>query len=126
MILFIDTTDYDEVTLAVVDKQVVYHKFGARDLSEKLLPEIKKFLNKQKLNFTDLKKIAIVVGTGGFSRIRSAVSIGNAIAFSLKLQVISVQKIKVPSDLTKLSKFPSQKMIKPVYDRQPNITLPKK
>jgi tRNA A37 threonylcarbamoyladenosine modification protein TsaB len=81
----------------------VEHKFSTRDLSETLVAETKKFLKKQKVELDQLQSIVVVPGSG-FSRTRTAVSTANALAFGLKI---------------------NQKMIKPTYDREPNITWPK-
>jgi len=126
MLLFIDTSDYEKVSIALVEKQVIYHHFKSHNLSEELLVEIKKFLKKQKVELKQLQKIAVVVGSGGFSRIRTAVSTANALAFALKISITAISKDKLPTDLIKLELVKSQKMVKPVYDREPNITLPKK
>lgn len=126
MLLLIDTTDREEVRLALVDKQISSHNFKTTSLSEALLPEIKKFFKKQKISFEQLTKIAVVVGMGGFSRIRTAVATANALAFSLNILVTAVEKSKFPHDLKKLVASRGQKMIAPKYSAQPNITLPKK
>jgi len=126
MLLFIDTSDYEEATIALVEKQVVRHHFKAHNLSEILLPEIKKFLKKQKIQFDQLQKIAVVVGPGGFSRIRTAVSTSNALAFARKIPIAAITKNNLPADLKKLTLVKSQQMVKPIYDREPNITLAKK
>ncbi len=126
MILFIDTSDYEQVQLALVKKFIVWHKFGSKNLSEQLLVEIKKFCKKQKVGLNQLKKIAVVVGPGGFSRLRTAVATANALAFGLKIPVIGLSKHQVPENLSELASFKSQKMIQPIYDKDPNITLKKK
>ncbi len=126
MILFLDTSDYNQATIALIGREVIKHEFQTVTLSEKLPPEIKKFLKKQGSNLRQLKKIAVVVGPGGFSRIRTAVAVANALAYGLKIPVVPITKDKLPSDLLELHKFPSQKMVQPVYDREPNITAPKK
>jgi tRNA A37 threonylcarbamoyladenosine modification protein TsaB len=143
MILFLDTSDYEEVRIALISKQVSWHKFNSRDLSEELLVEIKKFLQKlrqrrirrSKVNkvggknsseFSELTKIAVVVGPGGFSRVRTAVSTANALGFGLNIRVIGLNKDKVPNDLLELVDFKSQKMTTPIYGSAPKITMKKK
>jgi tRNA A37 threonylcarbamoyladenosine modification protein TsaB len=103
MILLIDTSDYDLTRIALVDKQVL-HEFQSADLSEKLVVEIKKFLEKNKVRFQDIKKVEIKTGSH-FSRTRTTVAAANALIYALKLP---------------------QKMFEPKYDREPNITLSKK
>ncbi len=126
MLLFIDSTDHEKATLALIGKQVVIHQFEAHDLSEKLLPEIKKFFKKQKIDSANLKKIAVVTGPGGFSKVRTGVAVANALAFGLKIPLIGLNKNDVPADLAKIQSLSGQKMVEPYYDREPNITLSKK
>lgn len=103
MILTIDTSDYEQTTLEL-QPQGVFHKFQSRNLSENLLPEIKRFLKKNKTNISDLKKIEIRTGTH-FSRTRTIVAVANALIYGLKLR---------------------QKMFQPTYTSEPNITKSKK
>jgi tRNA A37 threonylcarbamoyladenosine modification protein TsaB len=102
MTLLIDTSEY-EITKLVLDNRLT-HQFGALDLSEKLMVEIKKFLSKNKVHFSDIKKVEIKTGSH-FSRTRTTVAAANALIFALGIK---------------------QKMYKPIYDREPNITLAKK
>jgi tRNA A37 threonylcarbamoyladenosine modification protein TsaB len=106
MVLFIDSSDREMVRLDLArDKTRVTHIFQTdHNLSEKLIPEIKKFLQKQKVKLNQIKKIEVMAGPGPFSRIRTAVATANALAYALQLK---------------------QKMVQPVYDRQPNITRSK-
>jgi len=126
MLLFIDTSDFESAALALVNQQIVWHKFTSRNLSEQLLVEIKKFLKKQKLELKDLTKLAVIIGPGGFSRIRTAVATANALGFSLDIPIVGLEKPNQPADLKKLLVSPSQKMFQPAYGKEPNITLAKK
>ncbi|MBX4187309.1 MAG: hypothetical protein KW802_03590 [Candidatus Doudnabacteria bacterium] len=126
MILFIDTTDFDQTRLALVTDQVVWHVFTTRDLSEKLLPEINKFLRKQKVSLSKVRKLAVVAGPGGFSRTRTGVAVANALAYGLGIPLVVLPALKIPTDLLQLSRFKTQKMAAPIYDRDPHITLSKK
>lgn len=122
-ILFIDSSDYELARIALVGQQVIWHKFQTRDLSEKLLPEIKSFFKKQKAGFDQITKIAVVTGPGGFSRIRSAVAVANALAFALKVPIAGINKTEVPKDMKNLKVLPMKKMVEPRYGKQPNITM---
>jgi tRNA A37 threonylcarbamoyladenosine modification protein TsaB len=126
MFLFIDTSEYDQTQLALVDKQVKSHVFLSVALSEKLVLEIKKFLKKESVKLNSVKKIGVVVGPGGFSRIRTAVSTANALAFGLNIPIVAIEKSEIPKDLRDLLVKKAKKMVEPKYDREPNITLSKK
>lgn len=126
MLLFINTSDQQEAQLALVSGEIVWHKFAAANLSENLILEIKKFLQKQQAGWDQIQQIAVVTGPGPFSKIRTAVATANALAFSLKISIVGMAKGELPHDLRKLLSFKSQKMIQPYYDREPNITKPRK
>src|SRR5579885_3433331 len=99
-ILIIDVSDFNATILRL---DAATHTFGALNLSENLLIEIKKFLKKQKTKLADLAGVEVVMGEH-FSRTRTAVATANALIFSLHLK---------------------QGLIKPIYNRQPNITWAK-
>ncbi len=123
MILFINTSDYKLVTLALVSKTKVLKKTWVSDakISETLLDDIKNFLSKQRVTLQTLEKVAVLVGPGHFSRVRTGVVIANTLAFSLKIPVIGIKKEEF-SDLKKIVEKKGQKSVKPLYDRAPNIT----
>ena len=125
MLLFIDTSDYDNARLALVGKVNFWHHFKSDNLSEQLLLEIKKFCRKNKINFKQLTRISVVVGPGGFSRIRTGIATANALAYVLNLGLVPLTKDQIPVDLSVLQSFPAKKMVKPAYGREPNITMRK-
>jgi tRNA A37 threonylcarbamoyladenosine modification protein TsaB len=100
-LLTIDTQDFEETSLSL--NKAVFHKFSTRDLSENLIPEIKKFFKKNKVSFNDLEKIEVRTGSH-FSRTRTTIAVANALIFALNLK---------------------QKTFQPVYSKEPSITLPK-
>ncbi len=107
MKLFIDTTEPELVRLRLEEgEQTSTHEFLAtRNLSERLILEIQKFLKLRKAKASDLTGIEASSGRGGFSRIRTAVATANALVFGLNLK---------------------QKLAQPHYDRPPNITKAKR
>ncbi len=105
-LLSIDATHLELTGLFLVSKDFsAQHQFVSKKLSERLMPEIKIFLQKRKLIFNQIKRIEVKRGPGSFSRIRTAVATANALAYGLGL---------------------SQKMIRPIYDKALNITFPKR
>lgn len=127
MILFIDTTDQESANLALISGSKTVHRVFKvnHNLSEILVPEIKKFLAGQKIRQTDLKKIGVVVGPGHFSKVRTAVAVANAMAYGLKIPVAGVKSSEKP-DWPKFLNRKGSSMVKPLYDREPHITVSKK
>jgi len=111
MILSIDSTDSTVVKLRLSYKTEVFeHVFESqRDFSEKLVPEIEKFLKKHKKTLKAVKGVEVKPGFNGFSRSRTTVATANALAFALNIPVNG-----------------SKAGILAEYDREPNITMAKK
>jgi tRNA A37 threonylcarbamoyladenosine modification protein TsaB len=124
MILYIDTTDNDVAKLVLTDgKKQFLQEFKSLPNAEDFAAVIKKFLVTHKFNFSDISKIAVRVGPGFFSRIRTGVVAANALAFGLGIKVIPVTG---PIDLEKISKHKGQGMVAPVYGAKPHITKPRR
>lgn len=90
MILKIDTTKREKVTvqlfdqkLGLKDKLVQTQKLG----SQVLLPMIIKILKKNKKSFKDLTAIEVNPGPGSFTGTRIGVSVANVLGFALNISV---------------------------------------
>ena len=123
-LLFIDASDPEITKLALVGGSTSQHTFEGQRLSEILLPQIKSFLKREKNSLSDLEAIAVVAGPGRFSRIRTAVTTANALAFGLEIKTIAVKAGTVLSE--KILKQKGQTIVRPLYDAEPNITISKK
>lgn len=125
MILFIDTTNREQSTLAAIYADLVKvrnFKTPGR-LSERLPLAMGKFLKSIKLNITDVKKIVVVRGPGSFIGIRTGVAYANAFSAALNLPILGIQATDVPKDLRDLRKAKMvTKLVTPKYGAPPNIT----
>lgn len=107
MILFVDTiSQNDKLVLALLKDGKVLNSsaLSIKGLSEQLLLNIEKFLNKNKVKFGALKKIAVCTGPGGFSNSRIAVATANALAWSLGISVTGVKRETIVKDLPSVLK----------------------
>jgi tRNA A37 threonylcarbamoyladenosine modification protein TsaB len=124
MILFIDTTDNDLAVLALlIGKKHIRKEFTSLPHAEDFAIVLKKFLSENKMKFSDVEKIAVKVGPGFFSRVRTAVVAANALGYAMGVKVIPVTG-KV--DFAKLAKQAGQGMVVPVYGAEPHITKAKR
>lgn len=119
MILFINASQPQAVLKLISEQSEKNLKFTSQKLSESLLPQIQKLLQRNHWNLSDIKKIAVVTGPGPFSRMRTAVVTANALAYALN---IAVAGIRAGGSLEKLK---WRQSIRPYYDRPVNITAPK-
>src|SRR3989344_9113002 len=107
MILKIDTTIAQKVTVELIDK-----KSGLKDKliqtqklgSQVLLPMIAKILKRNKAKFTDLSAVEVNVGPGSFTGTRVGVAVANALGFALDIPV-NGKKGKIVTPIYEKSKF---------------------
>jgi len=124
MILYIDTTVNDLITIGLKDKRkfIIKKKFKSkRTQAEKLLPAIDKLLKDRGVKLSGLESIEIVNQGGSFTSLRIGVVTANALAYALGIPVIG--------ERGRAKKLKSGKMnftlVEPQYGGQPNITVKK-
>jgi len=123
MTLYINTTNRDEIIISLKDgdKILATKSINApRTQAEKLLPAIDRLLKSKKIKLSDLEKIIVANYGGSFTSLRIGVITANALAYALKIPVISENKIK------KNKEFSGYSIVEPIYDREPNIGISKK
>lgn len=135
MILYIDTTDNEFMTIALFKHEsnsfslISLLKIKAfRKQSEKLLPNIEKILKDKKMTLSDLDLICVNDEGGSFTSLRIGIITANALAYALK---IKVQAANITED-NKLvlkdyqgKKFLNNYIVEPKYSAEPNITKAK-
>lgn len=136
MILIINTCpqEYFEVIFSEKRGEFKTKKIiGKHRQAEKIVPVIAKIIDKTKNGSKGLRGLGVVVGPGGFTAVRIGVAVANALAYSLKLPLVAVRANDFISNeelvgfvYNKLPKTVKGKLVLPIYDREPNITLPKK
>ena len=130
MLLFINTSDSSKTELGLVREEKIDKLiFGTnRNLSEKLLPQIKKLLKTRRVKLEDLSGIAVVQGPGSFMGIRTGVATANTLAYVLNIPISGIKQGKKIENLTKFSRNlkKSKIFIKPKYNQPPGITKSKK
>lgn len=90
MILKIDTTKTEKITVELEDKKTgikdnVFEK--QKKGSQVLLPLIAKILKKNKKDFKDLTEIEVNTGPGSFTGTRVGVTVANVLGYALNLPV---------------------------------------
>ena len=131
MYLYINTTERDSFTIALVDGGGVARAktvTSERKHSEKLLASITQLLKQAKSSLSDIRGIAAAKGPGSFVSLRIGISTANALAYALNVPVISVTKEKGIDEVAALFKrrSPFTKIITPEYGREPDIVMKKR
>jgi len=118
MIIFIDTFKEDRARVALKEKDgklIAERSFKAdRTEAEKLLPAILELLKKTKSGLRTVEAIEVENRGGSFTSLRIGVATANALAFALGIPVR-------PADGGKTLKRAGVEIVKPEYDREPNI-----
>lgn len=125
MILHIDTSDNEVVHISLLKGKtiVVKKKFKARfKQAERLLPEIDKMLKSSQVSLPEINEILVADHGGSFTSLRIGVVTANALAYALKIAVISEHS--QPSQ-KKAKAEDGIHIIKPRYSSGPNITIKK-
>jgi tRNA A37 threonylcarbamoyladenosine modification protein TsaB len=125
MFLFINTTDPEKAELHLIDlaghRKIVW---SDKKLSQSIFLRLKQLLKNRPV--AGLKKIAVTIGPGSFSRIRTGVAIANALACALEIPVVGIKQGRLPKKLSRIFTSRGAKMVLPVYSKQANISKPKK
>ncbi len=123
MIIHIDTTENSKSLVFLEENgKVIVKKFASAKYArgEKLLALIDKILRDNKLSIKNIKKIMINNSGGSFTSLRIGVVVANALGYALGLPVEGVRRdVALQRLYRRRVKF---NIVKPIYDREPNIT----
>lgn len=128
MLLFIDTSDFTNLHLVLVNKDSQIKEFRASvafNENYKTNELLEKFLKKSKVTPKDLTKVVVSSGPGSFTGIRVGVSLAQALSFALEIPLVVVPKTKLPKELSKLLTVKGSNVANLNYGQKPNITKAK-
>jgi len=136
MILIINTIPRDHFSILLAQKRgdfKVKKVAGTFHQAEKVLPTIDQILKKEKIKLSALRGIGVVTGPGGFTSVRVGVAVANGLGYGLSLPIIGIKADQFSNDKELVEKVfdgikadSKRKLVEPVYDREPNITMAKK
>ncbi len=114
-----------EIVLIDKGKVVLKKKVKAfRQQAEKILPTVEKILKEQDINLHQIKSIRVVNFGGSFTALRLGIVIANSLGYALEVPVAGT-KSDSKRVLGEGNKDRGFSIVKPVYDKEPNITLRK-
>ena len=120
MKLYIDTTKNSKIEIFLKERGVIVvrKEFEARfSQAEKLLPKIEEMFNEKAVKLGALEQIRVNSKGSSFTALRIGVVTANSLAYSLG---ISVKNFEGESE-----DFKGIELVKPEYDREPDITSAK-
>ena len=123
MKLIIDTTGKGKIFIGIkkgsgfLVKKIIKSEFNQ---AEKLLPSISELFAKKNIKLSDISQINVGSVGGSYTSLRIGVATANALGFALKIPVKSLNNSNVSDKIEDFN------VISPKYDKEPNITMPKK
>ena len=85
--LFIDTSNRNEVKVAIKFNSKLYKKTVKNIKSQNVLQLIDELLRENKFELKDIREIEVNTGPGSFTGLRVGISVANALGFALKIPV---------------------------------------
>lgn len=95
MIILTIRTDKPEAELGLYENndQLEYEVWAAhRQLAESIHGKIQELLGRQQKSWHDLEGIVCFQGPGSFTGLRIGLSVGNALAYGLKIPIVAAQE----------------------------------
>ncbi len=130
MIILSIRTDNPEAEVGLYDSviKLAHESWHAhRQLSETIFLKLEALLKGQKKSWDDVEGIVCFKGPGSFTGLRIGISVGNALACSLIIPIVSTQGESWLEDGTaRLSKGENEIVAQPDYGREARITQPRK
>ena len=116
-----------EVSLHEDKKTLVEIKWQAhRELADTIHKKIKKLLDDSGHDWTNIDSLVVFVGPGSFTGLRIGVAVANALISSLPCAGVGTTgKDWINIGIDKLLAGENEKLIKPEYGAEANITKPK-
>jgi tRNA threonylcarbamoyladenosine biosynthesis protein TsaB len=117
-----------EVALFDSAKQAGGQKWQAhRELSVTIHNKIEAMLGSASKSWSDLEGVVFFAGPGSFTGLRIGASVAGALAYGLKIPIVSVRdKDWAEQGIRKLKAGEDEKTALPFYGGEPHITKPKK
>jgi len=121
MILFINTTDLENISLALLNGERVTETKTRVTYNEndKTLTLLNMFLIKNKVTLENISEIWVCTGPGSFTGVRVGVTLAKAFGQAKNIPIFGIKKENVPQDLQALRNAPRNERVVVEYNRDP-------
>ena len=128
MLLLLDTTTpLARLTLIEGETRHEFEWQADRELARRLLAWLQESLTEASSSWQDISGIGVLCGPGSFTGIRIGLTVLNTLADSLAVPIVGATGDVWQDDaLRRLAAGESDSLVLPYYDREANITLPRK
>ncbi len=130
MIVLVIRTDNPEAELGIykANKSLAYVKWQAhRELAETIHKKLEETLNQSSKSLENIQGIVFYKGPGSFTGLRIGLSVANALAYSLKVPIVSSTGSDwVNTGIDRLENGDNEKISTPEYGAPIHISQPRK
>ncbi|MDB5183619.1 MAG: hypothetical protein JWO07_300 [Candidatus Saccharibacteria bacterium] len=128
MILLLDSsTPLCRLTVVDGEQRHDYEWQADRQLAKGLLGWLNDRLGEQGKTWQDITGIGVMQGPGSFTGLRIGLTVMNTLADSLRIPIVGTQGENWRDDaISELLSGHNQQIVLPYYDRDANITTPRK
>jgi tRNA threonylcarbamoyladenosine biosynthesis protein TsaB len=123
-------TDSPEAELRLYDGNTLLERYvwyAHRALAETLTHQMHELLARHDKQLADINRVVVYSGPGSFTGLRIGVSVANALAYGLGIDVVGMDEgawNALPDGLE--DEVSTRAVVTPVYGSEPHITLPRK
>lgn len=128
MFVLFDLSSKDLIRVVLFDETGLHEK-KEEARNKELLAVFDSFLVEKKLSKKDVQGIMVVVGSGGFTSTRLAVTVANTFGYALHIPLLAISEAEAADPqalLTRLLAQPPGQLISPTYSGEANIGGEKK
>jgi tRNA threonylcarbamoyladenosine biosynthesis protein TsaB len=128
MIILLDTsTSIARLTVIKGTDRASYEWKAERELAKGLLGWIENTLDSSGETLLTIRGIGVFQGPGSFTGLRIGMTVANTLASSLSVPIVAATGERWQGDcLVALQSGKNEKIVLPLYDRDANITKPRK
>lgn len=128
MIILLDTsTPTAQMTVVLEGEETVYEWEAGRELAKGLIGWIESSLHEQQRAIGDISGIGVYAGPGSFTGLRIGITVANTLADSLGVAIVATTGGDWRNEcLGRLRSGANDRIALPLYDREANITKPRK
>ena len=129
MLILTIRTDKPEAEVGLFDggSKLAYSTWPAhRQLAETIHLKVKELLESQNRSLADLDGLVVFKGPGSFTGLRIGLSVANALAYGLRISIVSITGANwLEKGSRAIKQGQDEQITLPKYGAPPHITLPK-
>lgn len=100
---------------------------SGRGLADGILRKLEVFLDKNSINWSEIKGVIVFKGPGSFTGLRIGITVANTVAYAKKIPIVGeMDEDWIDSGYLRLNDGNNDKQVIPEYGSEPNITKPVK